>query len=516
MRRSWIALVCAAVVATCTSCGANGDGQSGGHPVMGTTDQVTGLDPAGAYDQGSWTVFGQVFQSLLSFPSGSDQPQPDAAKSCGFAGSSSTTYTCTMRSGLKFSNGDPLTAQDAAFSFNRIKAINAPEGPESLLSNIASVSYSGDKVTFHLSEPDATFPMKIATGAGSLVDHRIYPAKKLLAGDKLVGSGVYKISKFSKGKVVELAPNTNYQGSAKLLNAGATIRYYNTSDQLAAALKKKQVDFVPRDLPPNVENQYENGVGTYQTFEAPDPLTHLLVFDATRAPFNDPAVRRAVAMLVNRETIARDVYARTVQPVYSMIPQGILGHNTAFFDKYGEDPDPAKAAATLHQAGIHTPVKFTITVSSGVAAVPEGKELAKELNSSGLFQVSVQHVDFGTVVNGWAKHKFQSFTIGWSVDYPDADDFVDPMLGADNVFHDGYHSPQIDALLKQSRTMNNRSATTDLFGQIQDQEATDVPILPLWQSKDYAVNASDVHGSSLSLSAAGITCLWQISVGTGS
>jgi peptide/nickel transport system substrate-binding protein len=513
MRRSWIALACAVVVATCSSCGANGDGRSGGHPVMGTTDQITNLDPAGAYDQGSWIVYGNTFQTLLSFPPGSDQPEPDAASECHFTKGSATIYTCTLRSGLKFSNGDPLTTTDVAFSFNRIKKINAPEGPESLLSNIASVSAAGNQVTFHLAEPDATFPMKISTGAASIVDHKVYRADKLLGGNKLVGSGVYVLKDYKKGKTVELAPDPNYKGSAHLVNAGATIRYYDTPQELAAALKKKDVDFVPRDLPPNVENQYENGVGSYQTIEASDPLTHMLVFDTTHAPFNNPATRRAVADLVNREALARDVYARTVTPVYSLIPQGILGHNTAFFDKYGEDPDLAHATAALHAAGIHTPVKFTITVSSGVAAIPEGDELAKELNASGLFSVTVKHLPFGTFVGGWASNKYDAFTISWSLDYPDPDDFVEPLLGADNVFHDGYHSPVIESLLKQSRTMASRPKTTALFGQIQDQEAADVPILPLWQSKDYAVNAADVHGSSLSLSAAGITCLWLIGVG---
>lgn len=517
MRRSWTALACAlAVAATCSSCGTGGAGGSGGRPVMGTTDQVSSLDPAGAYDQGSWIVYGNTYQTLLSFGPGSDQPTADAASSCGFTNSARTAYGCTMRTGLRFSNGDSLAAADVAFSFNRIKKINSPEGPAPLLSNVASVAAAGRRVTFRLSTPDATFPMKLATGAASIVDHRVYPADHLLTGDRLVGSGVYEIKDFHQGKVVDLVPNPKYRGSAKVANDGATIRYYTTAAELAAALKKKQVDFVPRDLPPAVENAYENGVGSYQTVEDSSAQTHLMVFDSTHPPFDNPAVREAVARLVDREALARDVYSRTVTPLYSLIPQGILGHTTPFFDQYGSSPDLAEATAALRDAGIHTPVKFTLTVSSGAAALPEGDELRKELDRGGLFQVTVKHLPWTPFVKGWASNEFDAFTVGWSADYPDADDFVAPLLGADGVFHDGYHSALIDSLLNKSRTIASRPATGDLFSGIQSREASDIPILPLWQSKDYAVSAADVHGSSLSLTASGITCLWLISVGGAS
>ncbi len=516
MRRSWTALVCAVLLAACAGCGADGAGQSGGRPVMGTTDQVTSLDPAGAYDQGSWQVYGNTFQTLLSLPPGSDQPVPDAAHSCGFTDSGRTAFRCVMRDGLKFSNGDPLTAADVAFSFNRIKKINSPEGPAPLLSNIASVTASGKQVTFRLTAPDATFPMKVTTGAASIVDHRVYPADHLLTGDRLVGSGVYEIKEYRPGKLVELVPNPHYAGLAKPVNAGAEIRYYGTPDQLATALRDKRVDFVPRDLPPAVENEYEKGVGSYQTIEDSSGLAHVMVFDTTRAPFDDSAVRHAAAQLLDREALARTVYGRTVSPLYSLIPQGILGHTTPFFDRYGSAPDVAKAASDLHAAGVHTPVKFTLTVSSGSAAVPEGDELRRELQNGGLFSVTVRHVPWSSFVKGWPSHKYSAFTVSWSADYPDPDDFVAPLLGADGVFHNGYHSSLIDSLLDRSRTTAYRPDTSSLFARIQSREAADVPILPLWQSKDYAVSAADVHGSALSLSASGINDLWLISVGGSS
>jgi len=77
--------------------------------VVGTTDKVTSLDPAGAYDNGSFALMNQSYQFLMNFAPGSKDLKPDAAQNCQF--SQPTVYTCTMKTGLKFANGHPLTAK---------------------------------------------------------------------------------------------------------------------------------------------------------------------------------------------------------------------------------------------------------------------------------------------------------------------------------------------------------------------------------------------------------------------
>lgn len=139
---------------------------SGGATItVGTTDTVTSLDPAGAYDAGSWALFSNVFQSLLTYEPGGVSPVPDAAESCAFDKGSLVTYTCELRDDLTFDSGSEVTAEDVKYSFDRVKKINSDVGPASLFSTLKSVDAKGLKVTFHLSSPDATFPFKVATGA---------------------------------------------------------------------------------------------------------------------------------------------------------------------------------------------------------------------------------------------------------------------------------------------------------------------------------------------------------------
>jgi peptide/nickel transport system substrate-binding protein len=139
------------------------------------------------------------------------------------------------------------------------------------------------------------------------------------------------------------------------------------------------------------------------------------------------------------------------------------------------------------------------------------------LNSSGLFVVSLQQVKtVGDLEAGWTKNRYDAFTVAWTADYPDPDDYIAPLLEAQGVFDNGYHNDAIDTWLNESRSMTTRAGADGLFARIQRQEAADVPILPLWQGKDYSVASSDVQGAALSTSVSGVTCLWMLSVASGS
>src|SRR5690348_7450360 len=105
--------------------------------ILGTTDKVVSLDPAGAYDLGSQQLIGNMYQNLLSVPAGGNKPEPDAAESCEF--SDPKTYVCKLKPDLKFSSGDPLTSEDVKFSLDRQLKIADPSGPSSLLGSLDSV-----------------------------------------------------------------------------------------------------------------------------------------------------------------------------------------------------------------------------------------------------------------------------------------------------------------------------------------------------------------------------------------
>ncbi|WP_309049691.1 ABC transporter substrate-binding protein, partial [Streptomyces sp.] len=149
------------------ACGASEESRA---IVVGTTDQFTAtedapapLDPAFAYDTGAWNILRQTVQTLLHVPRGGGEPVPEAARSCGFTDKASESYRCTLRPGLTFADGTPVTAEDVKYSVERVLKIKSDNGTAALLSNIDTVETKGDEIVFHLKTPDATFPYKLST-----------------------------------------------------------------------------------------------------------------------------------------------------------------------------------------------------------------------------------------------------------------------------------------------------------------------------------------------------------------
>lgn len=292
--------------------------------VVGMSDDILATDPASGYDPGSWLLFNNVFQSLLSFPPGASTPVPEAAEECEFS-DGSKTYTCTLRDGLKFSNGNSLTSADVKYSFDRTIRINDPAGPAPLLSTIASISTPDDRtVVFRLKVPDATFPSKIASGGGSIVDRQVYPEDGLLEGGKAIGSGPYELNSIDKGRAA-FSVYSGYQGTAEVKNAGVTLELFQGDQQaLQSALEKGDVDIAYRGLSAKAIAELDtsstaekNGIEVVQGNSA--EVQHM-VFNVDDPVVGKLAVRKAIAYLVDRHSLVSEVYQSTAAPLYSIIP----------------------------------------------------------------------------------------------------------------------------------------------------------------------------------------------------
>jgi peptide/nickel transport system substrate-binding protein len=480
---------------------------------VGTTDVVTSLDPAGAYDAGSWALFSNIYQSLLTFKPGSVTPVPDAASSCGFAGSELTTYRCTLRDDLRFPNGHIMTTDDVKYSFDRVLAIKSDAGPRSLFATLKSVVAEGKKVTFHLTSADATFPLKIATGAGSIVDHTQYPASELLDGDAVVGTGPYLLKSYRPGATARLEPNPDYRGVIRETGAPVNIRYFKMPAQLAAAWKSRSIDVTHRQLPPSLIAELGKGGagGDVQVTETASAATRNLVFN-TRAgsPMADKTIRKAIAAVIDRPKLASGVYDSTVDPLFSLIPQGITAHSTPFFDDHPE-PDTAGARKLIEgDAGVRTPITFTLAYAEGGAARPEAAELRRQLESTGLFKVKLLEKEWTEFQQGYSSGQFDAYTISWLPDFPDPDSFIQPLIGRDSSLRNGYVNDKADELIRSTQRYTERSRASGDFRSLQELAAQDAPVVPLWQKKDYVVSTQNVSGSQYLSDGTGLWRLWQL------
>ncbi|MFE6777706.1 ABC transporter substrate-binding protein [Streptomyces sp. NPDC057702] len=514
------------VLAGCGS--ADGSGSGGDTIVVGSTDLIKAtdaapapLDPAQVYDVGSWGLMHNVFQTLLRMPRSGSTPVPDAARSCGFQDKQSEQFRCKLRSGLTFSNGHELTARDVVFSFQRTLGIDHDNGPQALIGNIDKVEAAGElEVVFHLKSPDATFPHKLATPAAALVDSEDYAKDKLRAGFEVSGSGPYQMSvETSDNRLTKavFTRNPKYQGAVEVRNKKVEMRFFDDAKAMEKALTGGDISVLNRTLAPEqIVRLRGNGQGDIRLTESSGQEIRYLAFNTDASAVRDKAVRKAMAQLVDRQALVRDVYQRTTVPLYSLVPTGTSAHTNSFHNTYG-DPNVSKAREILRDADVSTPVKLTLHYSSdhyGPASTKEFEALRQQLNASGLFRVTIKDVPWTEFRPAASSGKYAAYGMGWYPDFPDPDNYVAPFFGPDNFLGSPYRNTTIeDVLIPRTRQQEQRTVAVRDFQQAQDIIADEVPVLPLWQGKQYVATRDGITGAEWAVDDAGKLRLWELGRG---
>ncbi|QTD97508.1 ABC transporter substrate-binding protein [Streptomyces cyanogenus] len=511
------------------ACGGSDSGsKSGDAIVVGTTDQFTAtkdapapLDPAYAYDVGTWNILRQSVQTLMAQPKGEGAPTPEAAESCSFTDSGSERYACKLREDLKFSSGDPVTAQDVKYSIERALRINADSGVSALLNTIDTIETQGDReVVFHLKTADATFPYKLSTPVAGIVNPKDYDKDKLRDGFEVDGSGPYTFKAEVKDDAIVSATftrNPSYKGSVKVNNDKVELRSFADADAMSAAVDKGDIDVMTRTMSPaQIQKLDGGGDDKVDLVDMPGLEIRYLAFNTDASSVKSKAVRQAMAQLINRGELVSKVYGTQAEPLYSLVPATVTGHSNSFFNKYG-NPSLAKAKDLLTKAAITTPVKLTLHYTTdhyGSATKQEFEILQKQLNDSGLFDVSIEGHPWATFRPAERKGQYDVYGMGWFPDFPDADNFLAPFLDKNNFLGSPYDNSSIQrTLIPQSRREADRLGASKSLTEIQDIVAEDVPVLPLWQGKQYVAARDDITGVAYALNSSSTLQLWELGRG---
>jgi peptide/nickel transport system substrate-binding protein len=523
-RRSLVATAgITAAALTLSACGGGGDdsgsggssGGGGGTLTIGTSDKITTIDPAGSYDNGSFAVMNQVYPFLMNTPLGSPDVEPDIAESAEFT--SPTDYTVTLKDGLTFANGNPLTASDVKFTFDRQLAINDENGPASLLYNLASTDAVDDTtVVFHLKNPDdQVFPQILSSPAGPIVDEDVFSADALTPDQDIVDgnafAGPYALTGYKINDLLSYQANPDYQG---LLGAPATetvnVKYYTDASNLKLDVQEGNIDVAFRSLTAtDVEDL--RGNDNVSVVDGPGGEIRYITFNFNTQPFGaatpeaDPAkalaVRQAVADLIDRQEIADQVYKGTYTPLYSYVPEGLTGAVTPLQEKYGDGnggPDAAKAAQRLQAAGVQTPVQLSLQYSNDHYGPSSGDEYAlikDQLEATGLFAVNLQTTEWVQYSKDRTADVYPAYQLGWFPDYSDADNYLTPFFLTENFLSNHYADQQVNDMILQQATTADPAARTALIEQIQDMVADDLSTVPYLQGAQVAVTGTDVSGA---------------------
>ncbi|KGH47119.1 peptide ABC transporter substrate-binding protein [Modestobacter caceresii] len=506
----------ALALSACGGDDGDGGGSGGGDSlIIGTTDKITTIDPAGSYDNGSFAVMNQVYPFLMNTPLGSPDVEPDIAESAEFT--SPTEYTVTLKDGLTFANGNELTASDVKFSFDRMVAINDESGPASLLYNLESTEVVDDTtVVFNLKSPDdQVFPQILSSPAGPIVDEDVFAADALTTDQEIVDgnafAGPYAITNYDQNNLVSYEAFEGYQG---LLGAPETetvnVRYYADASNLKLDVQEGNVDVAFRSLTAtDVEDL--RGDDSVNVVDGPGGEIRYITFNFNTQPYGattpeaDPAkalaVRQAAAHLIDREELADQVYKGTYTPLYSYVPEGLTGAVEPLLEKYGDGsgaPDAEAAAQVLQAAGVQTPVELNLQYSNDHYGPSSGDEYAlikDQLESSGLFTVNLQTTEWVQYSEDRTADVYPAYQLGWFPDYSDADNYLTPFFLTENFLGNHYSDPEVNDLILQQATTTDPAEREALIEQIQGQVADDLSTLPYLQGAQVAVTGTDVQGA---------------------
>ncbi|QHO69840.1 ABC transporter substrate-binding protein [Marisediminicola antarctica] len=489
--------------------------------VVGTTDPVTSLDPAGSYDNGSFAVQNQVFPFLFNSPYGSPDVEPDIAVSGEFT--TPTEFTVVLKDGLTFANGNDLTASDVKFTFDRVVSLADPNGPSSLLGNLDSVEAVDDTtVVFTLKAAnDQTFEQILSSPAGPIVDEEVFLATELTdPADIVEGNafgGQYTITDYTQNEIIQYEANPNYDG---LLGAAktesVTTQYFADETSLKLAVQEGDVDVAYRSLSPTdvADLREDDGVTVW---DGPGGEIRYIVFNFNTQPYGaetaeaDPAkalaVRQAIASVIDRAEVSEQVYNGTYVPLYSYVPEGLTGATESLKGLYGDGeggPDVDAAAALLEEAGVTTPVALNLQYSPdhyGASSDDEYAAYASQLNKSELFDVNLESTLWDVYSAERREDAYPLYQLGWFPDYSDADNYLTPFFSDANFLGNHYQDSAVNTLIQQQLVEGDTEARTQLLEDIQDAVASQLSTLPLLQGAGVAVTGTDISGAEDTLDA---------------
>lgn len=305
--------------------------------VIGTAENTTSLDPARGFEQTSGIILKAAYDTLVTFPPDNvDKILPNLATSWKIS-DDGLTYTFTLKDGVTFSTGSPMTAADAVFSFNRMKNIKG--NPSFLAATIASVS-APDKKTFvlKLGAPDPAILAKLVYPAFSVTDSTTIKAQggtdaadadktdkaETWLNQNSAGTGPYVLTKWDKNNETDLVKNPKYAGNAPAFDK-VILRDMPQAATQKAALEAGDVD-VATDLTSD-QSASIKGNPDLKLFEGASPLVFFLLMNQDKTiggPLSDPKVQKAVRLALDYQGILKLVGGSSVTPA-SVIPVGFAG-----------------------------------------------------------------------------------------------------------------------------------------------------------------------------------------------
>jgi peptide/nickel transport system substrate-binding protein len=471
-----VALVAASALAACSTPTTGGTAPKAGSADASLTADLASypasLDPGLQYDTDSYSVYRNIFDQLLHRDHATNKIVPWLATS--WRQTNPTTWVFTLRDGVKFSDGTPLTAADAAFSIQRILNPELASQQNANFSAIASATGSGTTLTITTKYPSPTL-LSYLTTLSVVPMANVQKAGNAAFNLHPVGSGPYTFASSIPGSQVVLQRNDSWWGTKPQIKT-VTFRAVPSAASRIADLKSGKAD-IADSLTPDSATQLTGAAGL-KVLSAPTERVSYLAFNTIKGgPTNDPKVRQAISMAIDYTSLINDLEQGYAKPVNSVLTPLSEGYPTSLppykFDK-------AKAKALVQQAGA---TGKTLVMATSPTYDPQiVQAIQANIQDIGL-KVSIQNTDQATYLKKVQSptHDWGSIRFGqWSCSCLDADGVAYPLFRTGTIWS-SYSNPQFDALVDRARRTIDPATRTSLYGQAYGILAKDLPGIGLFQ-----------------------------------
>jgi len=466
----------------------------------GSLGDAVSLDPNLAYERSSTVPDHQMYSTLVTFTGGNlTKTQPFVAESWEIS-KDARTYTFHLKRGIVFSSGNPLTAEDVLYSFQRV--VNLPKDPAAWLitqlgiddKTISATVKAPDPYTVVLALPKPFSPGAVlsilANPVASIVDSKTVKAHvqnndwgSAWLNDHSAGSGPYVLVKWERQVSIELGPNPNYKlGPAPAIKR---IVFLNIAENTVQRemLGRGDVD-IAWDLSATQIAALKREP-KFSVFQIPDLAMEYLGMDVKNvAAFGKPGVRQAVRYAIDYDGIIKDLLNGNGTPLQGVVPKGLFGYEPSLPFKH----DPAKAKALLAEAGFGGGFTTELLISTSLAAggISVADLAAKVKNDLGAvgIRINIRQIVGSEMLKTYRGQQAQMVLLAWFVDYPDADDFAKPFgdyTQKSLAWRLNYANGPLSKMVGQAAEMQNTPERAAIYKKVNETLAQDGPFAILYQ-----------------------------------
>lgn len=446
-----------------------------------------GLDPHIATAFSTFVVIGQIYDGLVEL-NAELGIEPALAESWTVS-DDGLTYTFTLREGVTFHNGRPLTGADVVYSFERIMAEATGSPLASRFTQVASVSALDPRtVVFTLKAPFAPF-------LANLVSLTVVPQEVVEANGNLqqvaVGTGPFVLQEWVPDTYLLLTANPDYYRPGEPGLAALRYNIVPEASTRAAGLRSGAYHFLPDVDPATAETL--RGARNITLLGTQDLAYSLLGLNVTREPLGDPRVREAINLAINRDEIVEAVYFGNAVPGGPLSP-GLRDWALPVSEYPCYAADPEAARALLADAGYPNGFDLEIITFGTIRVVADAAQvLQAQLQEAGI-NATVNIQEFGTFVQNWRNSDFDAF-VSLNAGTPDPDGYLYRTFytgGSTNVFK--YSDPEVDALLDAGQTTVDAAARYEIYAELQRKLACHGPIVHIAYGTLFSAHRDNVVG----------------------